>query len=216
MNASTLLGPHRSRRLSLLVALLLLAALTSACTFEVQPIEEYTSPDGYLSITFPAAWDVLEEESGNGMTSALVGTHPDLVSMDVMPPTEAGVALMLMPDFVPGPEGDTVQVSAQEMADFMRQSAMVEQTGVSEIAPVQLESGAEAYAFTVPSPEADMTIHVFAPAEGTLAVVAVIMASGADDSTLAAEAAGIVNSVTLSGDPVEFGDRARALLGAGE
>ena len=77
MNAPTLLGPNRSRRLSLLTALLLLAALTSACTFEVQPIEEYTSPDGYLSFTFPAAWDVLEEESGNGMTSALVGTHPD-------------------------------------------------------------------------------------------------------------------------------------------
>ena len=201
---------------ALLVALVALALTLTACTFEVQPVEEHSTADGYLTFSFPAAWDVLEEESGDGMTAVLVGTHTDLVELDVMPAGEGGVAIMLMPDFIPGPDGESVQLSPEELASFMHASAMAEQAGVSEVQAITLANGAEAYTFKSPSPEADMTVHIFAPGEQALAVVAFITASGEEDAALLADANSVLNSIDFSGDPLEFTERARAVLGASQ
>jgi len=216
MNGLTLLGPNRGRRLSLLVALLVLAALTSACTFEVQPIEKYTSPDGYLSFTFPAAWDVLEEESGQGATAAFLGTRDDFIDLEVVPPGEAGVVLMLIPNTVPGPDGEPVPLTAQELAAFSQQTAAAQQPEVTDVQSVLLDSGLEAFTYTARSPQADMTMHVFSPDGESLAVVAFIFASGEQDPARLAEAAAILNSVDVSEEPKDFGEGPEAVLRGGE
>jgi hypothetical protein len=206
----------RGKTAALLFLLLVLATVLTACTFEVQPVEDFTTADGYFSVTFPASWEVLEEESSDGMTAVFIGTNEDLIDLDVVPAGDAGVALMLMPNFVPGPTGEAVPVTAEEMADFMHASASSEQAGVTEVQPETLADGKEAFTFTAPSPEADMTIHVFAPAEGVLAVAAVITASGETSSSVQAEALNILNNLRVTGDAIEFGNRARAVMGLGE
>lgn len=208
---------HARPRPYLILGLVLLITLAaSACTFEVQPIEEYTSADGFLSLTFPASWDVLDEAADGGMTSALVGTEEDLVMMDVFPPGEAALGIMLMPNFLPAPDGEELTLAPEELAALMQQSAMTEQPNVGEVGPVTLPGGRQAYSFESPSPEADMTVYVFAPAEETLAAVALITASGEEDAALLADAQEILGSIEFEGDPAEFVERARVLMGLGE
>jgi hypothetical protein len=197
-----------SYQLLLFVVLVLLATLTAACTFEVQPIEEYRSQDGYLSLTFPAAWDILAEDSEDGTTAALVGSLPGLIDLDVIPPGEAGVAVMLLPDVLPNPGGEPMSVTPELMAELMRQSFLSTQETASEIEPVTLENGELAYAYTAYSPEGDMLVHTFSPAESVIAVVAYLTAPNEQDATLLADANVILNSVRFRGDPAEFVDAA--------
>ena len=209
MNTTAHYPQHAFRRTSLFVGLLMLIVLaTSACTFEVQPVEEYTSPDGYLSLTFPVSWDVLDEDASDGMTTAMVGTNEDLIEMDVIPAGEAGMGIMLMPNFMLGPNGEEMTITAEELAVLMHDGALAEQGAIGEIEAVTFSNGSQAYSFAAPSPEADMTVYVFAPADEMLTVVAVIAAPGEDNAVLLAEASEILNSVQFDGDPVEFGDRA--------
>lgn len=196
------------------IAVLLLIILTAgACTFEVQPIEEYTSADGYLHLRFPASWDVLDEDAMDGASTVLLGTNPDLIDMDVVPPGEAGVAVMLTPDFVPGLGGVDMPLTAQELADIMRTNALTEQPDVGEVEAVTLSDGTDAYRFAAPSPEADMTLYTFAPSEQTLAMLAFIGAPGEANAERMAEAEEILNSVQFRGDPEEYVEGIRAEMG---
>ena len=123
--------------------LLILAVAMGACTFHVQPIEKYSSADGYLSLTHPAAWDVIEEDASDGTTTVLLGSNPDLVNVDVVPPGEAGIGIMLMPNFIPQPGLDTMTVGPEDMAALIRDSALQGQTGaeVGDLDEVTLADG---------------------------------------------------------------------------
>ena len=216
MNTPTQQARHSRLRFPLLLGLLLLIALAaSACSFEVQPIEEYTSEDGYLSLTHPAAWDVLDEDASDGTTTALLGTHADLISMDTIPPGEAGVGIMVMPNFFLEPGGDAQTLSAEELASLIRESGRQEQSDVGEIEAITLENGTQVFRFKAPSAQADMTVHTFSPAEGILAAVAFISAAGDDNAALMSESEAILNSIQFNGDPAEFTERAREIMGIG-
>ena len=205
------------RQFPVLLGLLLLIALaTGACTFEVQPIEEYASRDGYLSLTYPAAWDLLDEDASDGTTTVFLGTGANLIDMDVIPPGEAGVGIMLMPNFIPEPGLDVLTLEPEELAGLIRGAALEEQgSEVSELEPALLANGVDAYTFSAYSPEGDITVYSFAPAEEMLAVAFVMTAPGEEDAVLMAEAEKILGSVQFHGDPAEFADRAREILGGG-
>ena len=195
---------------------LVLIIVFGGCSFVVQPIEEFTSADGFLSFTFPANWDLVKEESGAGSVAAMISTRGDLVDLEVIPPGVAGVAVLLMPDFLPGPDGETIPVTAQELAGVMRNSAMTEQPGVGDLETITLKNGTEVYAFNAPSPEADMKMHILSPAQGAIVVVALISAPGETDGGILSVAESILESVRFSGDPVEFTERAHAVVDSGQ
>ena len=198
------------------LALMLVTLILSACTLEVQPIESFTSADGFLSFTFPAHWDLVKAEYGAGSDAALVATSDDLIDHDVIPAGDAGVAVLLMPDFMPGPDGEPIRVTAQELAGLMRKSAITQQPGVSDLETVTLDNGAETYTFNAPSPEGNMKMHLFSPAQGTIAIVAFMTASEDVDADILSDAKAILESVRFSGDPVEFTERAHAIVDSGQ
>ena len=197
--------------------LLLIAVGAAACTFEVQPIEKYTSADGYLSFNYPVAWDVLNEDISDGMTSARVGTHTDFVetviAMEPFPAGEVWLQVGLRPNFFPEPSGEVVTLTAEEVAESIRQDSGGDRAGAGELESITLAPGKEAYTYAVSTELYDMSVYVFEPAEQVLAMVGLVTASGEDDAAMLAEVDEVLNSVQFKGDPDDFGNRAREVWG---
>ena len=203
-----------ARRLTLVCGLLILVLAISACTFEVQPIEQYTSQDGYLSVSHPVTWDVLEDGAEDDATTVFVGTNEEVMDMQAIAPGEAGVGIILGPEFLFAREfGSASTINAEELADVMRVSFLegveeAEASQVSQVGPIDMALDAEVYGFSVAMPEVNMTLYTFAPAEETLVLVLQLTSPEDADSFRLAEAEAVVNSIRLVGDPEELAERA--------
>lgn len=207
----------RAGRAALLLPVLLIVGLAlAACTFEVQPVEQYTSQDGYLSLAFPAEWEVLEDETADGTTLLLVGSDPEMMDMDSVPADAAAVFLMVMPNFIPEAGLEVLTLDAEELAAMSRSGIIEEpETEVGEIEAVVLPSDLSAYRFPVSDPEMTGAVYTFSPALDVLAMAVVAGATDGDGSSLVA-AEQVLSSLEINGDPAEFVARAREAMGMQE
>ena len=128
---------HTQRFTPMLILLLFIAVALAGCSLEVQPIEQFTSVDGNISMAYPAEMDVLMDAVDHGIASIMLGTHPDLVELNTMPAGESGLAVMVMPDRIPIGGGESQQITAQEFSEMVRDSAVEQEDFVTELTAIE-------------------------------------------------------------------------------
>lgn len=163
-------------RIILAVAISLIIA---GCTLAVQPVEHYVSEDGSVSLTYPAEWEALAESSEGGAISILFGSNPGLAEMETIPSGESGLGVMVLPDSIPVSRGELQEITLEEFAVTVRDSALQDEEVVGELEAVELANYSEVFRFDATSAGRATSAYFVAPSDERLAVF--IIMSGEDD-----------------------------------
>ncbi len=193
--------------LSLLTAILV---LVGGCTTVVQPIEQYTSSDGYLSVSFPADWDVVNEVIRDGQTVVILASNNGIIDESSESP-QSGLIIVLTPNFDIGADGEVETLTVDQMADMARFSLLYEpNTEVGEFETMTLDNGLEVKSFSVSDGTSDAAFYLFQLDEGVLGTALSVGGPGYDPNPMAKQ---VLSTLELSGDAESFLARAKELWG---
>ncbi len=161
-----------NRRLLVFIALVLLTVpALGACTFEVQPIEEYATPDGILTITFPAEWSPFSDPGmlTLELPSLAVSSEPDLTELDALSSDAAALVIYAMPESLAPPVASVADEakSALDVKRYtieQREEAIADSNfEVGDIRTFTMADDRTVYAFTVADEDRRGAFYALSP-----------------------------------------------------